>query len=317
MVRKKILVTGGAGYIGTSLIPRLLEEGYEVTVFDNLMYGGNQLLPFFRNINFNFVMGDITIKNQLESVVEDKDIIIHLAAIVGFPACQNNPELATNVNVDGTKNLIDVSKPEQIILYGSTGSNYGKVTSICTEETPLNPLSLYGETKTEAEQMLMDRGNTVAYRFATAFGISSRLRLDLLINDFINKCLRDKYLVVYEKNYMRTFIHVSDIAESFIFAINNLDKMIDNVYNVGDDSMNYSKEEICNMVGSKTGAFIHYEEIGKDADQRNYVVSYDKFKKLGFKIKIGVEDGINETVKALEVVDFQNPYINVSRGGGT
>ena len=313
---KNILVTGGAGYIGTSLISKLLEEGHEVTVFDNLMHGGNQLLPFFRNTNFHFVMGDITIKNQLEGAVEGKDIIIHLAAIVGFPACEDNPELATNVNVGGTKNLIDVLKPEQIVLYGSTGSNYGEVTDICTEETPLNPLSLYGETKTKAEQMLMDRGNVVAYRFATAFGISSRLRLDLLINDFINKCLRDKYLVVYEKKYMRTFIHVSDIAESFIFAINNLDDMIDNVYNVGDDLMNYSKEEICDMVGSKTNAFIHYEEIGKDADRRNYIVSYDKMNKLGFKVKITVEEGIDETIKALEVVDFQNPYINIKRIGG-
>ena len=312
---KNILVTGGAGYIGTSLIPKLLKEGHKVTVFDNLMYGGNQLLPFFRNNNFHFVMGDITIKNQLESVVEGKDIIIHLCAIVGFPACKNNPELATNVNVGGTENLIDVLKPEQVVLYGSTGSNYGKVADICTEETPLKPLSLYGETKTKGEQMLMDRGNAVAYRFATAFGISARLRLDLLVNDFINKCLRDKYLVVYEKKFMRTFIHVSDIAESFIFAIDNLDKMIDNVYNVGDDSMNYSKEEICNMVGSKTGAFIHFEEIGKDADQRNYIVSYDKIKKLGFKIKIDIENGIDETVRALGVVDFQNPYINIKRVG--
>jgi len=220
---KKILVTGGAGYIGTSLIPKLLEKGYEVTVFDNLMYGGNQLLPFFRDKNFNFVKGDITIKNQLEDVVKDKDIIIHLAAIVGFPACENNKELATNVNVNGTKNLIDVLEPNQIVLYGSTGSNYGKVTEVCTEETPLNPLSLYGETKTKAEQMLMERGNTIAYRFATAFGVSTRLRLDLLVNDFINKCLKDNYLVVYEKSFMRTFIHVSDIAESFIFAIDNTD----------------------------------------------------------------------------------------------
>ena len=313
MVKKRILVTGGAGYIGTSLIPRLLEEGHEVTVFDNLMYGGNQLLPFFRNVNFNFVKGDITIKNQLKDVVKDKDIIIHLAAIVGFPACQNNPELATSVNVGGTKNLIDVLKPEQIVLYGSTGSNYGKVTDICTEETPLNPLSLYGETKTEAERMLMKRGNVIAYRFATAFGVSTRLRLDLLVNDFANKCLRDGYLVVYEKNFMRTFIHVSDIAESFIFAIKNLDKMIDNVYNIGDDSMNYSKEEVCNMISSKTNAFIHFEEIGEDADKRNYVVSYDKINKLGFNTKITMEEGVDEIIKALKVVDFTNPYVNIKQ----
>ena len=313
MVKKKILVTGGAGYIGTSLIPRLLEEGHRVTVFDNLMYGGNQLLPFFRNENFDFVKGDITIKNQLEDAVKDKDIIIHLAAIVGFPACENNPELATNVNVKGTKNLIELTSPEQIILYGSTGSNYGEVKDICTEETPLNPLSLYAETKTEAEKMLLDRGNVIAFRFATAFGVSTRLRLDLLVNDFANKCLRDGYLVVYQKNFMRTFIHVSDIAESFIFAIDNLNKMIDNVYNVGDDSMNYSKEEVCNMIKSKTDAFIHFEEIGEDADKRNYVVSYDKINKLGFNTKVTMEKGVDEIIKALKVVDFNNPYVNIKR----
>ena len=242
------------------------------------------------------------------------DVIVHLAAIVGFPACKNNPELATAVNVDGTQNLIDVTTPEQIILYGSTGSNYGKVTDICTEESPLNPLSLYGETKTQAEHMLMARGNTVAYRFATAFGVSPRLRLDLLINDFTNKCLRDGYLVVYEKHFMRTFIHVSDMANAFMLAINNLDRMVNNVYNIGDDSMNYSKEEICNMVAEKTDAFIHFEEIGSDADKRNYVVSYDKVKALGFRTEVTIQDGIDEIIKALNVVDFTNPYVNIKRG---
>lgn len=314
MVEKKILVTGGAGYVGTALLPKLLEAGHEVTVFDNLMQGGNQLLSFFRNKNFHFVNGDVTIKGDLESAVKDKDVIIHLAAIVGFPACKNNPELATAVNIGGTQNLIDVTTPDQVILYGSTGSNYGKVTDICTEESPLNPLSLYGETKTEAEHMLMARGNTVAYRFATAFGVSPRLRLDLLINDFTNKCLRDGYLVVYEKHFMRTFIHVSDMAEAFMLAVNNLDKMVNNVYNIGDDSMNYSKEAICNMVADKTDAFIHFEEIGSDADKRNYVVSYDKVRALGFRTKVTIEDGIDEIIKALNVVDFTNPYVNIKRG---
>ena len=314
MVRKKILVTGGAGYVGTSLLPKLLEDGHEVTVFDNLMQGGNQLLSFFKNKNFHFVKGDITIKNDLKEVVKDKDIIIHLAAIVGFPACQNNPELATNVNVGGTRNLIEVSDPSQVIFYGSTGSNYGKVTDVCTEETPLNPLSLYGETKTLGEQMLLERGNVIAYRFATAFGVSPRLRLDLLINDFTNKCLRDGYLVVYEKHFMRTFIHVADMGDSFIFAINNLDKMIDNVYNVGSSKMNYSKEEICNIISDKTKSFIHFEEIGEDADKRNYVVSYDKINKLGFETKIGIHEGIDEIIKVLKVVDFRNPYVNTQPG---
>tara|TARA_Y100001973_G_C5195882_1_gene334214 strand:+ start:1751 stop:2698 length:948 start_codon:yes stop_codon:yes gene_type:complete len=314
MVKKKILVTGGAGYVGTALLPKLLEAGHEVTVFDNLMQGGNQLLSFFRNKNFHFINGDVTIKNDLAEAVKGMDVIVHLAAIVGFPACKNNPELATAVNVDGTQNLIDVTTPDQVILYGSTGSNYGKVTDICTEESPLNPLSLYGETKTKAEHMLMARGNTVAYRFATAFGVSPRLRLDLLINDFTNKCLRDGYLVVYEKHFMRTFIHVSDMANAFMLAINNLDKMVDNVYNIGDDSMNYSKEDICNMVAEKTGAFIHFEEIGSDADKRNYVVSYDKVRALGFRTEVTIQDGIDEIIKALNVVDFTNPYVNIKRG---
>tara|TARA_B100000902_G_scaffold57613_1_gene64507 strand:- start:625 stop:1566 length:942 start_codon:yes stop_codon:yes gene_type:complete len=307
---KRILVTGGAGYIGTSLVPKLLDLGHEVTVFDNLMVGGNQLLPFFKYDNFKFVRGDIRKIDELKEVVKGKDVIIHLAALVGFPVCRLNPQLAREINVDGTVNLIDSCTDEQVIFYGSTGSNYGAVTDICTEETPLHPLSLYGETKTKAEQLLMKRGNTIAYRFATAFGVSPRFRLDLLINDFSYKCIKDGYLVVYEKNYMRTFIHVSDIAECFTFGIKNMDKMMGNVFNVGDDNMNHSKEEVCDMIGKKTNAFIHYEEIGEDADQRNYVVSYEKIRDLGFKTSISVEHGIDEVINALKVTDFQNQYTN-------
>ena len=306
----KVLITGGAGYIGTSLIPQVLAKGYQVTVFDNLIHGGNQLLPFFNHKNFDFIKGDIRDEKQLKDAVKGKDIIIHLAAIVGFPACRMNPQLAKDVNVQGTINLINVCDKNQIVFYGSTGSNYGAVTEICTEETPLNPLSLYGETKTKAEQLLLERNNTIAYRFATAFGVSPRLRLDLLINDFANKCIRDGYLVVYEKNFMRTFIHVDDIARCFTFGMDNIDKMINNVYNVGDDSMNHSKEAVCNMIAERTGAFIHFEEIGEDADKRNYIVSYDKIRSLGFKTKITMEEGIDQVIKTLKVIDFENTYSN-------
>ena len=247
---------------------------------------------------------------ELKSAVEGNDVVIHLAAIVGFPACKNNPQLTKEVNVQGTVNLIEACTPDQVILYGSTGSNYGTVDGVCTEETPLNPLSLYGYTKTEAEKMLLERNNSIAYRFATAFGISPRLRLDLLINDFTNKCMKDGYLVVYEKDFMRTFIHVADMANSFIFALQNLDKMINNVYNVGDASMNYSKEAVCNMIAERTNAFVHYEEIGSDADKRDYIVSYEKINKLGFKTTITIEEGIDEIVRALKIVDFQDPYTN-------
>ena len=292
------------------MIPQVLNEGYEVTVFDNLIHGGNQLLPFFNHKNFNFVKGDIRDFDKLKEVVKGKDVIIHLAAIVGFPACRMNPQLAKDVNVQGTINLINACDKNQVVFYGSTGSNYGAVTEICTEQTPLNPLSLYGETKTEAEQLLLDRDNTIAYRFATAFGVSPRLRLDLLVNDFANKCIRDGYLVVYEKNFMRTFIHVSDIARCFIFGMNNVSNMINNVYNVGDDSMNYSKEEVCNMISKRTNAFIHFEEIGSDADKRNYIVSYDKIRSLGFGTKIKMEEGIDQVIETLKVIDFENTYTN-------
>ena len=306
----KVFITGGAGYIGTALIPKLLSEGHQVTVFDMLLHGGNQLVPFFRNRNFNFIRGDIRNFESLKKAVEGHDIVIHLAAIVGFPACRMNPEMAKDVNVQGTINLIEACSPDQPILYGSTGSNYGVVTDICTEETPLNPLSLYGETKTEAELLLMERGNVVAYRFATAFGASPRMRLDLLVNDFSHKCLKDGYLVVYEKHFMRTFIHVSDIADSFVFAINNLPTMIDNVYNVGADHMNFSKEDVCKMIAAKTNAFIHFEDIGEDADKRNYIVSYDKINSLGFKALVSMEEGVDEILSVLKIMDFEDNYTN-------
>lgn len=307
----KILITGGAGYVGTSLIPQLLEKKYKVIVFDNLMFGGDPLLPFFRDKNFEFIKGDIRDKSSLSNAVKQADIIIHLAAIVGFPACRKDPELAKSVNIDGTKNLIDVCSNDQLIFYGSTGSNYGSVEGICTEETPLNPLSLYGQTKTIAEKMLLENRKTIAWRFATAFGVSARMRLDLLVNDFTYKALTQGYLVVYEKHFMRTFIHVFDMGRVFLFGIENSQKMIGNVFNVGNENMNYSKEEICNMIKEKTNAYIHYADIGEDADKRNYVVSYEKIKNLGFTTTITVEEGIDELIKALKVIHFRTPYTNI------
>src|SRR3972149_5564576 len=207
-----ILVTGGAGYVGTALIPQLLEKGHRVKVIDNLMYGGDSLLPFFKDKRFEFIMGDIRNRDDLKKAVSKADIIIHLAAIVGYPACRKQPQLAEEVNVQGTKNLISILSKDQFVIYSSTGSNYGSVDEVCTEETPLNPLSLYGQTKTIAETLLLERNGTIGYRFATAFGVSGRLRLDLLINDFVNRALKQKYIVVYERKFMRTFIHVCDMG---------------------------------------------------------------------------------------------------------
>ncbi len=307
----KILVTGGAGYVGTTLVPQLLEKGYDVVVFDNLMFGGDYILPFFRYKNFSFVEGDIRDENALWNAAKSADVIIHLAAIVGFPACRKEPELAKSVNVDGTRNLIKVTSKNQLVIYASTGSNYGSLEEVCTEESPLNPLSLYGQTKTLAEKMLMEERTTIGYRFATAFGVSPRMRLDLLINDFTYKAITQGYLVVYESHFMRTFIHVYDMGRAFLFGIENQVKMKNNIYNVGSDKMNYSKKEICELIKEKTGLYVHYADIGEDADKRNYVVSYKKINELGYDITIGVEEGIEELVRALKAIKFKSPYSNV------
>jgi nucleoside-diphosphate-sugar epimerase len=307
----KVLITGGAGYVGTSLIPQLLDKNYKVKVFDNLTFGGDALLPFFRNPNFEFEPGDVRNEKELESATKNCDVIIHLAAIVGYPACRKNPSVAEEVNVGGTRNLSKSLSKNQLVLFGSTGSNYGSVEDICTEETPLTPLSLYGQTKTLAEKILLENNTTIAYRFATAFGISPRLRLDLLINDFTYKAVKEGYLVVYEKHFMRTFIHVSDIGRSFLFGIENSGKMKNSVYNVGSDEMNYSKEQICNFIAKKTKAYIHFAEVGEDVDKRNYTVSYKKINSLGYVTKIGVEEGIDELVKALRAISYKTPYTNV------
>jgi nucleoside-diphosphate-sugar epimerase len=306
----KVLITGGAGYVGTSLIPQLLNKNFKVHVYDNLLFGGDAIIPFFRHPNFTFTRGDIRNFEGLKKVVKDVDIIIHLAAIVGFPACRKDPDLAKTVNVDGTQNLINATNNDQLIIYGSTGSNYGDVEDICTENTPLNPLSIYGQTKTLAEKMIMENRKAIAWRFATAFGVSPRLRFDLLVNDFTYKAVKEGYLVVYEKHFMRTFIHVSDMGRAFIFGIENQNKMTSNVYNVGSEKMNYSKEQICELIKKQTKAYIHYADVGEDADKRNYVVSYDKINKLGYDTTITVEDGIEEMARVCQAIEFRNPYSN-------
>ena len=307
----KILITGGAGYVGTTLIPQLLEKGHEVTVYDSLLFGGDAILPFFRREKFHFVKGDVRDKKSLKKVVKDKDVIYHLAAIVGYPACRKNPTLAKTTNMDGTKNISELLSKDQLVIYASTGSNYGTVDDICTEETPLNPLSLYGETKTWAENYLLNNNKTIAYRFATAFGISPRLRLDLLVNDFTNKALKEGYLVVYEKHFMRTFIHVHDMGRSFVFALENAEEMESNVYNVGSNKMNYRKQDICELIKKKTDIYVHYAEVGEDKDKRDYKVSYVKIHKLGYDTTITVEQGVDELLRALKAIESKTPYTNI------
>ncbi len=307
-----ILITGGAGYVGSLLVDLLLRSGFDVAVLDSLLFGGNSLIPYFSHKNFKFVKGDIRNKEDIDKALKNADLIIHLAAIVGFPACIKYPELSEDINVNGTRSIVNSIEGKRPILFASTGSVYGKMTQkICTEQTPLNPLTNYGIQKAEAEKIIKKNNKFVIYRFATAFGVSPRLRLDLMPNDFTYKAVKEKSLIVYEKKFMRTFIHVRDMARAFLLAIENYDKMEGEIYNVGDSSMNYSKEDICLMIKKRVDYYLHFAEIGKDLDQRDYIVSYEKLAKLGFNTSITMEQGIDELIKVSEVLEAHDQYKNI------
>ena len=308
----KVLVTGGAGYVGSVLVPCLLERRYQVRVLDNLTYGGLGLLPYCLNPNFEFIKGDVRDPEVVRTAVWDADVIIHLAAIVGYPACKKNPQIAEEVNLGGTMNLDQARSKGQMVVFASTGSNYGHVPEgVCTEETPLNPLTLYGVTKTEAEKRLLESGNAIVYRFATAFGLSPRLRLDLMINDFVYQAVVNHQLIVYERHFQRTFIHVQDMARSILFAIDHAGQMRDEVFNVGSEAANLTKEDVALMIRQKLNYFLHFADIDKDEDQRNYAVSFSRIRSLGFETTVPVEQGIDELVRGFQLISIPNPYSNV------
>jgi nucleoside-diphosphate-sugar epimerase len=229
---------------------------------------------------------------------------------VGYPACRKDPTLAEEVNIQGTKNLASALSPEQLVLVGSTGSNYGAVEEVCTEDTPLNPLSLYGQTKTIAEKHLLENCSAIAFRFATGFGLSPRLRLDLLVNDFTYKAVTQQYLVVYEAHFMRTFIHVRDIGRAFVFALDRAGEMRGRVYNVGSEDMNFSKRDVCELIQRHVKYYAHYAEVGEDADKRNYIVSYEKIRRLGYRTTITLDHGIAELCRGFVALSYKSPYSN-------
>lgn len=301
----RILVTGGAGYLGSVLCERLLDAGHHVTVLDSLLYQQNSLFHLCANPRFEFVHGDARDNSVVGGLAKDADALIPLAAIVGAPACDRDPLLARSVNLEAVRLLNRVRSSGQLIVYPTTNSGYGTKTGdvFCTEETPLEPISLYGQTKTQAEQELLQRPNVVTLRLATVFGMSPRMRLDLLVNHFVYAAATDGYLVIFEKDFKRNYIHIRDVADCFLYCIENSNRMAGRAYNAGLDAANLSKQELALSIKKHVPKFyIHFAEVGSDPDKRNYIVSNQRLREAGFEAKRSLDEGIVELLKGYRMM---------------
>ena len=303
----KVLITGGAGYLGSNLTRHLLEVGYTVTVLDNLMYDQVTLLHLFGNPKFQFELGDVRDKKLLQELVGLNDVIIPLAAIVGMPACKANPELTVAVNYQQVADIVEVLRDDQKLILPNTNSQYGSSDSIITEESPFNPLSLYAKTKCDAENIMLAKGNGVSLRLATVFGVSPRMRTDLLVNDFVYKSVVDGYLVLFEAHFKRNYIHVQDIARTFQFIIEFYDKCKGHAFNVGLSTANLSKLELAEKIKSHIPSLvIKQDDFKEDFDKRNYIVSNEKLEALGWKPIYDLDYGIKQLMAAYKIVINKN-----------
>lgn len=310
---ESVLVTGGAGYIGSILVPRLLAEGYRVTVLDSLMFHQVPLLDCCANERFDFVKGDVCDEGLVSKLVGKFDIIVPLAAIVGAPACKLMPSFARQINCDAIKTMCKHVSPRQKLLFPTTNSGYGvgDKDAMCTEKSPLRPVSQYGVDKVEIEQFLLDQGTAVTFRLATVFGMSPRMRLDLLVNDFTYRAWRDRFIVLFEEHFRRNFVHIRDVAEAFLFGLRNYDRMKGEPFNVGLSSANLSKRQLCEKIKEYVPDFsIMSAPVGEDPDKRDYLVSNQKIEALGWQPRHMLDDGIKELLKGFRILRA-NQFANV------
>lgn len=314
----RVLVTGGAGYLGSVIVGRLLDEGHHVTVLDKLLFNQTSLLQYTFTSKFKFIYGDVRNEKLLERCCNDVDAIIPLAAIVGFPACDADPQLAFDVNFTQIENIVKFTKGTgKKILYPNTNSGYGigEGQTECTEESPLNPISIYGKTKCEAELLLLNETDAIVFRLATVFGVSPRMRTDLLVNDFVYKSITDKYIVVFEKNFKRNFIHIRDVANVFMFMLDRYEQYKGQVFNVGLSSANLSKQELLEKIQSHVKDFaVSYNDYYEDPDKRDYIVSNNKIEETGWRAHWNLDKGIVELIQAYQMIvpkmgaEFRNGF---------
>jgi nucleoside-diphosphate-sugar epimerase len=309
----KILVTGGAGYIGSVLVPELLAKGHEVTVVDNFMYGQQVLLDCCYNEKLSIIRGDVRDKALITKCMQKADAIFPLACLTGAPLCSKDPIGAQTINFDAIKMILELRKKNQKIIFPTTNSGYGvgQKGIFCTEDTPLNPITLYGKLKVDIENLILKSGNSITLRLATVMGVSPRMRLDLLVNDFTYRAANDRFLVLFESQFKRNYVHVRDVSKAFIHGLDNFDSMKNEPYNVGLSEANLSKWELCEEIKKQVPDFYFTEaKVGEDPDKRDYIVSNEKLEATGWVADYSLQRSIAELIKGYQVIK-RNQFANV------